>query len=260
MGDILGKYPVNSLSDIDAAYDYFVQYRHDMEPHNRRIYADQLAGYMKTAGFDIPDMISTYIGPPREDITAGIHIRRVNSPESMHARLDAIEKLAGLEPAVEVMERLDRWDRDVGLHRRYHMIPDAVQTVFGFDKQADFDESTWTGDTDTLQRGDFEAWVNTTDFYDTMKRQFPLDLVNSLRTPGNGWSIFSSLPDPHKKIIARMCNDTTSGLRNTPQSSQYSGGAYEREALHQPADKRLQELEMAQVSKRDRILKSLSRR
>jgi len=260
MGDILGKYPINSLADIDAAYDYFVQYRHDLEPHNRRIYADQLAGYMKTAGYDIPDVVSTYLGDARQDISAGIHIRRVNSPESMHRRLEAIEKIAAYEHPADVMVMLDRWDRDVGLHRRYHMIPDAVQTIYGIDKQADFDESTWTGDTDTLQRGDLEAWVNSTDFSEVMKRQFPIDLVNSMRQPGNAWTVFSSLPDPHKKIIARMCNDTSSGLRNTSQSSQYSGGAYEREALHQPADKRLAELEAAQMTKRDRILKSISRR
>lgn len=259
MGDILGRYPVNSVSDIDAAYDYFVEHRHKFDPDNRRIYADQLAGHMKTAGYEIPDIVSTYLGGPRDDISAGIHIRRVNSREEMHGRLDAIEKLAKYEHPSDVMEMLDKWDRDAGLHLRYHMIPDAVQTVYGIDKQADFDESSWTGDTDSLQRGDLEAWVNSTDFGETMKKQFPLDLVNSMRQPGSAWAIFSSLPDPHKKIIARMCNDTSSSLRNTHQSSQYVGGAYEREALHQPADRRLEELEYSMMDKRNRILKSLNR-
>ena len=73
------------------------------------------------------------------------------------------------------------------------------------------------------------------------------------------WPVFSSLPDPHKKIIARMCNDESIGPRAPGQSMYDVGGGLEKEDLHQPAASRSADLERIHGTNKDRILSRLSR-
>lgn len=257
MQELLGTYPVRNLQEMDVADNYFVAHKYNFSSPDRRQYAQELAYTMKTAGLDVPEHIMDYTGPRRGDISAGIHFRKVNSPESFHARLDAIEKIASYAEDSEVLTRLDRIDHEIGLNRRYHVIPDPVQTLFMSEKTAMLADEVWRGDTDSLRRSKLENWVKSSHYHELMKKHFRFDLVDGLRT--DPWPVFSSLPDPHKKIIARMCNDESIGSRPSGQSNNDVGGALDTEELYQPASETLKELERLHGTNKDRILSRLSR-
>ena len=257
MQELLGKYPVRNVQEMNVADNYFVAHRYDFNSPDRRQYAQGLSYAMKTAGLNVPDHILDYTGPRRGDISSGISFRKTNSPESFHPRLDAIEKIANYASDEEVLSRLDKIDHEIGLSRRYHIIPDPVQTLFMSEKTAMLADQVWRGDTNSLRRSKLETWVQSSHYHEIMKKHFPYELVDGLRA--DPWPVFSSLPDPHKKIIARMCNDESIGSRPSGQSNNDVGGALETEELYQPADKALSELERLHGTNKDRILSRLSR-
>ena len=257
MQELLGKYPVRNIQEMEVADNYFVAHKYDFNSSDRRQYAQELVGVMKTAGVNIPDHLYDYTGPRRTSISDGIFFRKTNSPEEYHSRLDSIEKLAEYASDDEILARLDAVDYDIGLHRRYHIVPDPAQTLYMSEKTAMLKDETWRGDTDTLRQSKLETWVQSAEYNNLMKDHFPYDLVAGMRD--NPWPVFSSLPDPHKKIIARMCNDTSIGSRPSGQSMYDVGGGYEKEDLHQPASERLNDLERLHGSQKDRILSRLAR-
>lgn len=257
MTDLLGRYPVRNVQDMETACNYFVGNKDKFNSYDRRQYAFELNSIMKTAGVDVPPIVSQYVGGPRESISDGIAYRRLNTNAEHHSRLESIEKIAEYETPSEVMEMLDKFDIDTGLNRRYDIIPDPALTVFGQEKVADFSDDVWSGDTDRLRRSEFENWVQSSEYYNLMKNHFPIDMVNEIRS--NPWPIFQSLPDPHKNIISRMCNDRSIGMRPAGQSMYDSGGATVKEQLHQPADRRLKDLETFHLDNKSRILSRLKR-
>ena len=82
-------------------------------------------------------------------------------------------------------------------------------------------------------------------------------MMNGLRE--NPWPVFSSLPDPHKRILARACNDKSINPRPAGRSMYDIGGGLEKEELHQPASKQLERLDRLLGSTKDRIMDRLSR-
>lgn len=257
MQELLGKYPVRNIQEMETADNYFVAHRYDFSSPDRRQYAQELSYAMKTAGLDVPERLLEYTGPRRDSISAGISFRKTNSPEVFHSRLDNIEKISSYASDEEVLNRLDRIDHEIGINRRYHIVPDPVQTLFMSEKTAMLADAVWRGDTDSLRQSKLENWVQSEHYFETMKKHFPVDMVNGIRE--DPWPVFSSLPDPHKKIIARMCNDTEIGARPAGQSMYDVGGAFEKEDLHQSAESRSADLERLHGTNKDRIMSRLSR-
>ena len=257
MQNLLGSYPVRNIQELEAANNYFVAHKYDFSASDRRQYATELTGIMKEASLQPSDTLLEYAGPRRSDISNGIKYRKMNSPEEFHSRLDAIEKIAQYGSDDEVLNHLESIDKEIGLNRRYHVVPDPVRTVFYSEKTASLADDVWLGDTDKLRQSKLENWVQSEDYTSKMKNHFPYDLVNGLRD--DPWNVFSSLPDPHKKIIARMCNDTSIGVRPAGRSMYDIGGGIEKEELHQPASAQLERLDRLHGSTKDRIMSRLSR-
>jgi hypothetical protein len=257
MQNLLGTYPVRNVQELDAADNYFVAHKYDFSAADRRQYASELSGHMKEAGLTPSDLLLEYSGPRRSSIEAGISYRKTNSPEEYHSRLDSIEKIANYAPEDEVLHHLERIDNEIGINRRYHIVPDPVRTLYYSEKTASLADNTWLGDTDKLKQSALENWVQSEDYSNVMKRHFPYDMVNGLRD--DPWNVFSSLPDPHKKIIARMCNDSSIGPRPAGRSMYDIGGGLEKEELHQPASAQLERLERLHGTTKDRIMSRLSR-
>ena len=257
MQNILGRYPVRNIQEMKEADNYFVAHKNDFTAVDRRQYASELAEFTKEAGYTPSETVLEYSGPRRPSISSGISYRKMNSPEEFHSRLDAIEKIAQHGDDTEVLSYLENIDKEIGLDRRSHIVPDPVRTLFYSVKTASLADDVWLGDTDRLRQADLEAWVTSQDFHTNMKRHFDFELINGMRE--NPWPVFSSLPDPHKKIIARLCNDKSSGLRSEGNSLYDIGGALEKEELHQPASEQLKRLDRLHGTTKDRIMDRLSR-
>lgn len=240
---LLGVYPVDTPQQIARACDYFDEHAYRFTQHDRVDYARELAPLVKEAGLPMPDKVAQYAGPARADYSAGFSIRyRYTAPEH-HERLAGIQKLAAHVSPDEAAALLNDFDHQAGLSHLRGRIPDAHETFFYNEKtaSADMPDDVWTGATDRLRRSELENWVQSNEYYEIMKTHFPIDLVQSMR--GNPWPIFSSLPDPHKQIIARLCNDKSYGQHPSGRSMYDVGGALDKSELHRPANQMQLELD-----------------
>jgi len=255
---LLGIYPVSTPAQIKKACEYFDE-NHSYFNHSDRVdYARQLSPLVKEAGFELPDSVARYSGPPRENFDAGYQIRRMYTHEQFHGLLDELHKQAHYIPADEAAYALDDFDHKAGIANLGGRIPTAHEVFFYNEKtaSAEMPDDVWSGSTDRLRRSDLENWVTSTEYYELMKKSFPIDLVQSMR--GNPWPIFSSLPDPHKRIIARMCNDKSYGQHPQGQSVYDYDGAVDKSQLHRPANQMKIELEHLHNTKA-RLVDALNR-
>ena len=74
-----------------------------------------------------------------------------------------------------------------------------------------------------------------------MENHFGAGLVENMSTSG-AWDVFSSLPDPHKKIIARMANDNVISTSGAGASLEDHHGRMEAEDLYESPDQRLRRI------------------
>ena len=246
---LLGIYPVDTHQQIKTACAYFDE-NHSYFNHSDRVdYARELSGVVKEAGLELPDSVARYSGPARESFDAGYTIRFKYTHEEHHPLLAELHKQASLLSPDEAAFKLNDFDHQAGIANLGGRIPDAHETFFYNEKTAsqDMPDDVWTGTTDRLRRSELENWVNSKEYYELMKKHFPIDLVQSMR--GNPWPIFSSLPDPHKRIIARMCNDKTFSQHPQGQSVYDHDGAVDKSELHRPANQMHRELEQLHNTK-----------
>lgn len=255
---LLGVYPVDTPQQIARACDYFEEHAYRFNHHDRVDYARELAPLVKEAGFEVTGKVAQYAGPPREDYSAGFSIRYKYTHPEHHEALRGIQKLAAHASPDQAASLLDDFDHKTGLASLRGRIPDAHETFFYNEKTAseDMPDDVWTGTTDRLRRSELENWVQSNEYYELMKSHFPIDLVQSMR--GNPWPIFSSLPDPHKQIIARMCNDKTFGQHPSGRSMYDTIGALDKSELHRPANQMKMELDELHNQKM-RTMRVLSR-
>lgn len=258
---ILGVFPVDTPAQVKVACDYFDEHAARFNLRDRVDYARELAPLVKQAGLELTDKLAEYCGPPREDVSAGFHIRYKFTHAHHHEELRQIEKVASARvyDPDSVADMLYDFDVRAGIAHTYGRIPDPHQALFYNEKTASVDmpDDTWTGPTDTLRRHQLESWVQSQDYTDIMRGQFPIDLVNSMRD--NPWPIFSSLPEPHKTIIARMCNDKLFGTHSSTQSVYDVGGAIAKSELHRPANQMKRELDELH-NQQSRIVRVLNRK
>lgn len=258
---ILGIYPVDTHAQVQAAVDYFDEHALRFNLRDRVEYARELAPFVKSAGLELSDKLAEYSGPPRDDVSAAFHIRKRFTHEHYHEELRQIEKVASshMYDADYVADLLYDFDVRAGISHTYGRIPDPHQSLFYNEKTASVDmpDDIWTGPTDTLRRHELESWVQSQDYTDLMKTQFPIDLVNSMRE--NPWPIFSSLPEPHKTIISRMCNDKIFGTHSNTQPVYDVGGAISKSELHRPANQMQRELNELH-NQQSRIVRVLNKR
>jgi len=258
MGYILGKYPVNTEGQIKEACRYFDEHAYRFNHHDRVDFARELSHVVKQAGMELPEKVAQYSGPPRESFNAGFEIRYQYTHPEHHERLNGIQKLAAHVDPDKAASLLDDFDHVSGLAAVRGRWPDAHETFFYNEKTASVDmpDDVWRGSTDQLRRSSLESWVSSSEYYELMKKHFPIDLVQSMRE--NPWPIYSSLPDPHKQIIARLCNDRSMAQHPSGRSMYDVGGALDKSELHRPANQMKRELEELHNQKA-RVVRSVSR-
>jgi hypothetical protein len=258
MNKLLGIYPVNTAGQIKEACRYFEENAYGFNLHDRVDYARELADVLYANDMELTEKVAEYCGPPRHSFDAGFEIRYQYTHPEHHEKLRGIQKLAHHIEPDQAASLLDDFDHRTGLASTRGRWPDAHQTFFYNEKTAaaDMPDEKWRGSTDELRRSELENWVTSTEYYELMKKHFPIDLVQSMRE--NPWPIFSSLPDPHKQIIARMCNDKSMGQHPSGRSMYDVGGALDKSELHRPANQMKMELEELHDQKA-RLVRAVSR-
>lgn len=205
MPKILNKYPIDTIEQVKTASAYFEDHWHRFSLSERAEYARGVAQAMKTAGIKLSKFIDLYGGEPRESPQDGLSIRSVMVGEKYKDDVEDLKKLAGKVPPAWLVNAIETFDKKANLQKSYNRIPDPHRTVYraASEKIA----QKWTGSTDTLQERTLKAWVSSPEYRTYAETVLSPDLVDALGK--DPWVIFSSLPEPTKKVIARIANDKT---------------------------------------------------
>lgn len=201
-------YPITSWDLVKKAEVYFGEESMRMQPEIRRQFATKLAAKACAIGYPLDEGIfeagsTSYAAPGH--LKAAVEMRKIAcAPGHPREWLDELfEKHASLEPGVYV-ECLRRFDVEQGLDRGWdHIVLDPWASTFGINKIA---EVVWESGAERVT--DEALHVLATNYGDDLKDQFTEDFVNEFQK--DPVALFNSMPDPQKKILSRMANDSAS--------------------------------------------------
>jgi hypothetical protein len=238
---LLNRYPVETRSHIKHASRYFDENWSDFTIAERVAYAQQLAYAADAMGVEISEKVASYVGVPRQDISAGMKMRKYLTGGHYDDVLQEIEKRASVEGHMAGVVMLDEFDRTFGLDKSYSRVLDPYETMFMKVSEAQQiveRDAVWRGPTDSLSQAKFESWVRDPKSKQLLQASFTPDLaIELIRDP---WVVYMSLPDPHKQIIARMVNDNVVNNLNSPGRSIYDyDGALNQELLDESPMRKL---------------------
>lgn len=201
-------YPINTWDRVKMAEDYYQENRVRMEPRVRRQFAVKLASQAAHMGYPLDYEIFdrgavTYA--PMGHMKAAIEMRKVAcAPGDSREWLDELfEKRAHMEPGTYSV-CLHRFDVDQGLDRGWdRVVLDPWESTFGINKIA---EVVWERGADRVTDDQLQNLAQ--NHHSGLQELFSEDFTKEFIKDPKG--IFDSMPDPQKKIIARLATDVAS--------------------------------------------------
>jgi hypothetical protein len=205
-----GHYPVDGYDQVKTASVYFSENWKDLGFRDRHTYCVKLATRMSELGMDVPDNISRYGSTTyAADVESYVESRRSYVHEEAHPALDMLlEKRAQVSPGV-FAEALAEFDRLNDLNWHWDgKIADPWFSTFGpsLEKVAS-DNWRWDGVGTRISEEDLERLVRRE--YHRIVKNFGADFAKEFAKSPK--SVFMSLPDPNKIILARFASDQHSG-------------------------------------------------
>jgi hypothetical protein len=199
----LGKYPLDSYADIRAAADYFDRTWTEMDPADRHEFAVKTASRAEEIGLTTSDLLSRYGSTEyAPDVEAHLASRKLNCDPEFHPLYDELKaKYASIAPE-EFVEHLAAVDELAGLDYSWGgQISDPWYSTFGGASEQEKVAFVWSGNGVEV---DAEALTNLAGNKDLLLGAFDKNLVDGfVRDPV---TIFSSLPDDAKTILANLAN------------------------------------------------------
>lgn len=196
-----GKYPIDTVGQVEKAASYFEYYGDHFTPFERHQYCVKLAARADDLGMTLPEDIQRYGSTKTaQDACIGIYQRQRLFREGTSERslLDEMrEKYAAIKP--EVMAKvLEDFDRSSGIDALWgEEIPDPYFTMFGKEKRAEWSFSHGNDyiNEERLLRCAKESKKEIEDLFG---REVAEEFSSRPK------QIFDSLPLNHKRIIMRI--------------------------------------------------------
>jgi hypothetical protein len=215
-------YPIDTWDNIKTAEAYMLENRRSMEPELRHQYATKLAAKAQKMGYKLASEIQEMGSPTyaqEEHMKMAIDMRAVAFPRRSQERamLDELfEKRADIHPEIYA-QTLKNIDLQFGLASGWdNVILDPWSSTFG--KQAD--TVVWQEGLDRVTASELHNLA--LNHSQLLRTKFTTDFVNEFEK--DPVAFFEALPNPHKKIFARLADDLA-----------HNGGS---ESLHITADKK----------------------
>lgn len=201
-------YPIDTWDRVKTAEAYWADHHHEMEPPIRRQYAVKLAAKSFVMGYPLNEEITQHGAlsyNTEGHLRHAVEMRKVACAPDSEARgfLDELfSKHASMNPEVyaeclhqfDVMEGLDKgWDQ---------IVLDPWASTFGV-KTATV---VWEQGAERVTEDDLHTLAN--NYGDSLVEQFSDGFVDAFQK--DPVALFNSLPDPQKKIVSRMANDSSS--------------------------------------------------
>jgi hypothetical protein len=196
-----GKYPLDSMADVQKAVSYFEENYKQMEPIEAHIFAVKTAARAEEIGVPTSETLQRY-GSTDYAIDVDAHLANrlaVAPPEYSPVYTELREKRASIEPE-EFASLLAEADEISGLRWVWGgEVADPYYATFG--KQAA--AWSWTGRTGDYVSEEELRWL-ARNGRPLIHKHFASDFTNSfIKDP---ISIFESMPDDSKVILARLAN------------------------------------------------------
>lgn len=204
------KYPLDSYADVQKAIQYFSENYTELGPEDRHVYCVKTASRATEIGLEIPELMARYgsnLYSP--DLEAHLANRRTYCDRDFIPVYNELaEKRASIEPEL-FAELLTETDEAANLHWLWGgQVSDPYYATFGGISEKEKIATQWSWQSRT---GDYVTYEHLMHFVTNarkkLQKHFSDDIVNALQK--DPVAIFSSLPDTHKSIIARMALDTT---------------------------------------------------
>lgn len=198
-------YPIDTFEQVEQAIDYWEQHWTAFQPVERHEYAVKTAARANELGIRIPDDMDRYGSTEyAPDIEAHLASRRVELQKKEAALYTELqEKRASVSPEqfVEILETLDH---ELGLDKYYGgVIKDPYYSTFGNAKKAKLASWNWQSKLGgTLSADDLTRLAGNRTL---LASHFPGELVEGFAK--DPVTIFESLPDDSKELLARLASD-----------------------------------------------------
>ena len=201
-------YPIDTWDRIKMAEQYFSEERVRMQPHVRRQFAVKLASKSAVVGYPLDTDIIELGAVTYADgghIKAAIEMRKAACDPGADTREwldDLFEKRATIQPKT-FAECLRRFDVGLGFdHGWDQVIPDPWSSTFGI-KTASV---VWSSGAERVTDDDLTNLAR--NHIARIKDLFSDDFVEEFQK--DPVTIFNSMPDPQKKLLARLAADSAS--------------------------------------------------
>lgn len=245
---LLGKYPVDTRTNIKTASAYFEDHYKKFRLSDRIEYATGLAPLLDSIGEQAGEKVAHYANPVVRDnyIEKSIRPRNYLTGGLLEDELTEIVKVAAVASPEDFMVLLADFDHQNNITHCYgHRLTDPYDSVFMSEKVAMelSGEESWQSSTgDVLKKSKFQNWAQGHDVKSQLFDKFGSELSEALIS-AQGWDVFSSLPDPHKQVITRMVNENVINGTVSPGLSRFSvAGNEQEEALYEDASTRIEKL------------------
>lgn len=202
----VGKYPLDSYSDVEKAASYFDEWRGEFSPPQRREFCRSVVKRASALGIKVSDTLAKYgsatYGSPAE-IELGISCRMAVVNRDDGRLLEKVaEERAVLQPEYYAAA-LEEFDKIAGIDHLYDKaVLDPYYSTYGVKVAEDADGSTVIGN-DVIMHNDLVQLAHTECV--GMKKVFGNDFVKEFRK--DPIAIFTSMPNDQKRIIGRMAAD-----------------------------------------------------
>ena len=200
-----GHYPLDSYGQVSKAINYFDEHRLEMDPVDRREYAVKTASRADELGLEYGMGLGRYGSMGyASDVDGHIHKRMEYGGENWApVYQELLEKKASVPPET-FAELLGSIDEESGLSSKYDgPIADPYWSTYGGrvsrEKRASWTWSGSMGDSVTA-----EQLSSLSQDRDALQAAFTGEVVNAFQE--DPVTIFQSLPDDSKTILARMAN------------------------------------------------------
>lgn len=206
------KYPLDSYVDVQAAVSYFDNNWTDMSPVDRHEYCVKTASRANDLGIEISELMDRYGSQSYSaDVEAHLSARKANSEKEFHELFDTLkEKRSSIQPDVFV-GLLQQADEAAGLNWYYGgSIADPFLSTFGpsVEKLAGVAWSWQSRVGDHVNCEQLDKLAK--DGHGVLKKYFTHDLIAGfMKDPV---TVFESLPEDSKTILARLANGEFDGL------------------------------------------------
>lgn len=205
-----GKYPIDGYDQVKTASAYFSENWKDLGFRDRHTYCMKLASRMGELGMEVPEQIARYGSTTyAADVDSYVEARRPYVHEESYPALDMLlEKRAQVSPGV-FAEALAEFDRLNDLNWHWDgKIADPWLSTFGpSTEKIASDNWRWDAVGTRISEADLKELI--VNDYDRVVNNFGADFAKEFSK--NPKSVFMSLPDPNKLILARLASDRFAG-------------------------------------------------